>query len=68
MLLRSSADESCKLLCILERSRFRTVGKVVFGCPTNLAVSLMKYALVALFAGISLFLRSICPKRVENLD
>ena len=67
MLLRSSADESCMLLCILERSRFRAVGKVVFGCPTILVVSFIKYALVALFAGISLFLRSICPKRVQRV-
>ena len=62
ILTRSSVEWSLKW-SISPRSLFSTIGRVVVGRPLSLWPYWMKWALVALLAGMSLSLRRICPKR-----
>ena len=65
---KSSVDFSDRLSWICDRSLLMITGRVVVGLPQSLFSVRWKYSCLALLAGISSFLRKICPKRRQRLS
>ena len=65
---KSSVDFCDRLSWICDRSLLMITGRVVVGLPLNLFSLRWKYSCMALLAGISSFLRKICPKRRQRLS